>query len=105
MDYFLAVREGKERVRKAVDILQEVAGPSYPVLFLKPGSQSWTPVGEENMYSLVNGKDSSVAIVVCDSGGNAKALSQWFNRELAETLAESLGSKIPRYNGEIHLPV
>ena len=45
MDYFAAVQEGRSRVNRAVAMLQGVAGPSYPMLFLKLGNPEWTPVG------------------------------------------------------------
>jgi hypothetical protein len=36
---------------KALEVLQEVAGPCSPVLFLKMGRNDWVPVGEENFLS------------------------------------------------------
>jgi len=105
-DYFTAVQEGKARVRKAVDLLSEVAGLSYPVLFLKVGKEDWTPVGEENLFSVVSGKDGTAAVVLCDSDGNSKAISAWAARSDVERLAVMLASKgISRYVGEVKLPV
>lgn len=106
MDYFSAVQEGRSRVKRAVDFLQEVAGPSYPVLFLKPGQVNWTPVGDELLYSVVAGKDGTAAVVVCDGEGNSKAMSKWFPagdaKEIGSKLA-LLGSV--RFAGEVILPI
>lgn len=105
MDYFSAVQVGRSRVKQAVDILQEMAGPSYPVLFLKEGKDEWTPVGEENLYSIVKGKNSTVAIVICDGDGNSKAMSEWIAEDLAERYAATLESRgITKHSGEVRLP-
>ena len=77
MDYFRAVQEGRRRVNLAVGALQEVAGPSYPMLFLKLGAGDWTPVGEEMLHQVLPGKNEKAAVVVCDSDGNSKAIRRW----------------------------
>ncbi len=106
MDYFTAVQEGRSRVNKAIEALQEVAGPSSPVLFLKMESQDWTPVGEEKLFAVVKGKNSTAALVVCDSEGNAKAISGWFPEIQAERYAVALAAKgIPKFDGEVKLPI
>lgn len=105
-DYFNAVQEGRARVKQALERLQEVAGPSYPVLFLKMGIQDWTPVGEEELCALVSGKGGTAAVVVCDSDGNSKAMSAWVPRSEAERIVNALESKgLHRYGGEVKLPV
>jgi len=87
-------------------MLQEVAGPSYPVLFLKMGVKDWTPVGEENLFATVSGKEGKAAVVVCDSEGNSKAMSRWLERGEAEKVSEKLKTKgLLGYNGEVKLPV
>ncbi len=106
MDYFYAVQEGRARVGRAVELLQSVAGPSYPMLFLKLGRADWTPVGEENLYSILNGKNETAALVVCDSEGNSKAMSPWVSHEEAEREAGSLRSMgLSRFEGEVKLPI
>jgi hypothetical protein len=105
MDYFYAVQEGRARVQRAVDALQEVAGPSYAVLFLKQGRDDWSPVGEENLWSVVKGRNSTAVVVICDADGNAKAMSAWVAEDEAGKWAISLESRgVPRYPGEIRLP-
>jgi len=105
-DYFTAVQIGRARVKLALERLQDVAGPSYPVLFLKMGIQDWTPVGEEELCALVGGKGGTAAVVICDSDGNSKAMSAWVPRSEAERIANALeGKGLRRYVGEVKLPV
>jgi len=106
MDYFAAVQEGKRRVSLAVAVLQEVAGPSYPMLFLKLGLSDWTPVGDEMMHKVIPGKGGTAALVVCDAEGNAKAMSGWFPVDRAHALAKTLESReIPSFPGDVRLPI
>jgi len=106
MDYFAAVQEGRERVTKAVAVLQEVAGPSYPMLFLKLGVSDWTPVGKELLQKVVPGKGKTSALVICDGEGNAKAMSAWLPAEKAKVLAETLESRgVPNFPGDVKLPI
>lgn len=106
MEYFEAVQEGRRRVTKAVAALQEVAGPSYPLLLLKLGITDWTPVGEEMLHKVIPGKGGTAALVICDDGGNAKAMTAWLHAEKAEALAETLKSKgVPNFPGEVNLPI
>jgi len=106
LDYFKAVQEGRARVERSMKILQEAAGPSYPVLFMKTGLADWNPVGDENLYSIVSGKNDTAAVVICDSDGNTKAMSTWLRREAAVESASLLQSKgIERFTGEVKLPI
>lgn len=100
------MQTGRARVRLAQEKLQEVAGPSYPVLFLKMGVPEWIPVGEEELFAPVAGKGGTVAVVLCDSDGNAKAMSSWSSRADSERISRALESKgLTRYKGEVKLPV
>jgi hypothetical protein len=106
MDYFTAVQQGRSRVRAATEILQDVAGASYPVLFLKMGGDKWEPVGEEMLYSLVPGTGGTTAVVICDSDGNTKAISSWMEEKAARTSAAALEAKgIRNFTGKPKLPV
>jgi len=90
----------------AVRALQEVAGPTYPMLFLKLGISDWTPVGEEMLHKLVPGKNETAALVICDADGNAKAMSGWVSTSKANELARLLESKgIPVFSGDVKLPI
>ena len=87
-------------------LLQEAAGPSYPVLFMKTGMADWNPVGDENLYSIVAGKNDTAAVVICDSDGNTKAMSTWMGKEVAAESASLLQSKgIERFKGDVKLPI
>jgi len=106
VDYFAAVQEGRRRVNRAVAVLQEVAGPSHSVLFLKLGVSDWTPVGDEMMHKLVPGKEGTAALVICDAEGNAKAMSGWFPADRVAALAKALESReIPSFPGDVKLPI
>ena len=106
MDYFEAVQEGRRRVKDAIDVLQAVAGPCYPMLFLKLGISDWTPVGEEMLYALVPGKNDTAALVITDADGNAKSMSTWVTSARAQDFAKILtGKGIPEFDGDVKLPV
>ncbi len=106
MDYFEAVQQGRARVKEAIEVLQEVAGPCYAMLFLKLGIGDWTPVGNENLFAIVAGKSGTAAVVVCDGGGNSKAMTPWVPAASAEEYAHSLESKgIAKFEGDVKLPI
>lgn len=89
-----------------MELLQSVAGPSYPVLFLKAGRQDWVPVGAEELYSVVPGKGGTAALVLCDAEGNAKAMSAWVGEAEAERWCKELEARsVAKYGGEVKLPV
>ncbi len=106
MDYFQAVTEGRERVKSAVELLEKVVGPSYPMLFLKLGVSPWTPVGREMLHKVVQGKNSTAALVICDSDGNSKSMSGWVPAEKAEEFSRALESEgVHEFAGEVKLPL
>lgn len=83
-----------------------MAGPAYPVLFLKMGMPDWSPVGEEELFSIVAGKEGEAAVVVCDSEGNSKAMSSWLEMSDAERVATELRAKgLVRFDGDVKLPI
>ena len=106
MDYFEAVKEGRRRVSLAISLLQEVAGPCHPVLFLKLGVEDWTPVGEEMLHQVVPGKNDTAALVICDGDGNSKAMSAFVPSGEAQRFAKSLELKgVPAFPGDVKLPI
>jgi hypothetical protein len=106
LDYFAAVKEGRMRVNRAVSTLQEIAGPCYPMLFLKLGVTDWTPVGEEMMQKVVPGKNKTAALVICDGDGNSKAMSTFVPAEKASEFSKRLELKgIPVFPGDVKLPI
>ena len=106
MDYFEAVQEGRRRVNKAASVLQDVTGPCHTMLFLKLGVFDWTPVGEEMLQKTIPGKGSTAALVVCDSDGNAKAMSEWLPAERVNECSKLLEARgITAFQGEVKLPI
>jgi hypothetical protein len=93
-------------VRRAVELLQPLAGPSYPMLFLQLGVTPWTPVGEEMWHKVIPGKGGTAAVVICDEYGNSKAMSGWILASKADEVSKTLGSKkVLEYPGDVKLPV
>ena len=93
-------------MNRAVGVLQEVAGPCYPMLFLKMGISDWTPVGDEMMHKVIPGREGTAALVLCDSEGNSKAMSAWFPEDRANEFARIIeGKGIPEFPGEVKLPI
>src|SRR5579863_7441861 len=106
MNYFEAVQEGRRRVNDAITLLQGVAGPCYPMLFLKMGVQAWTPVGTEMLRKLIPGKDDTSALAICDADGNAKTMSAFVDRETALRYEKELAARgVPEFEGEVKLPI
>ncbi len=106
MDYFAAVQEGRRRVNRAIGVLQDVAGPCHPMLFLKLGVSDWTPVGEEMMHKVVPGKGGTAALAICDADGNSKAMSTWLPETKVKEAAKTIERKgIPEFPGDVKLPI
>ena len=106
MDYFDAVKEGRKRASLAVSLLQEVAGPCHPMLFLKLGVPDWTPVGKAMLHTVVPGRNETAAVVVCDREGNAKAMSAFVSEDRAREFGRSLELRgVPVFPGDVKLPI
>ena len=115
MQYFLALKEGQKRVNKAREYLNKLAnGKAMPALALKDNKTNvWEPVGEENLYAIVNGAsgfvvtdDGGYLLVLCDKNGIAKTIAQGLSYEEKTSIINSLKSdNIQEYDGEVSLPV
>lgn len=106
LNYFEAVQLGRARASAAVELLQGIAVVSHPTLFLKMEVADWTPVGEEMLYALVPGKNSTAAVVICDSDGNSKSMSDFVSVLESVRISGALAAKgIQRFDGEVKLPV
>jgi hypothetical protein len=106
MRYFDACKIGQERTDRAAKLLASVSGYAKSAVFLKHETNEFEPVGEENFYAIIPLKPPSVVVVLCDSGGNSKAMSQFFTPKSAESVAkklEALGIRL--YTGEPYLPL
>jgi len=76
------------------------------MLFLKMDSKEWEPVGEEDLYSIVLGKNGTAALVICDSDGNSKTMSAWVPSAEAGSFSRSLASRgIQKFEGDVRLPI
>ena len=115
MQYFLALKEGQKRVNKAREYLNKLAnGKAMPALALKDNKTNvWEPVGEENLYAIVNGAagfvvtdDGGYILVLCDKNGIAKTIAQGLSDEEKTNITNSLKSdNIEEYHGDVSLPV
>jgi len=115
MQYFMALKVGQKRVNDAREYLNRFAnGKAMPALALKDTETNiWEPVGEENLYAVVNGAsgfvvtdDSGYILVLCDKNGIAKTIAQGLSDEEKTSIIKSLKSdSIQEYDGEVRLPV
>ncbi|MCS7141643.1 MAG: hypothetical protein NZ888_05605 [Candidatus Nitrosocaldus sp.] len=108
MQYFQALQIGQARIRDAVSMLKRYTGNALPAIALRENRGSgrgWEPVGEENLYSIVEGEHGLI-ICLCDAEGNAKAIASWYSREEAEGIAARMrADSIQEYTGKVRLPV
>jgi len=116
MQYFMALKVGQKRVKDAREYLNKFAnGKALPALALKDNNKTniWEPVGEENLYAVVNGAsgfvvtdDGGFLLVLCDINGIAKTIVQGLSDEEKTCIIYSLKSdNIQEYDGVVSLPV
>ena len=115
MQYFMALKVGQKRVNDAREYLNRFAnGKAMPALALKDTETNiWEPVGEENLYAIVNGPsgfvvtdDGGYILVLCDKNGIAKTIAQGLSYEEKTSIINSLKSdNIQEYDGDVSLPV
>tara|TARA_Y100000310_G_scaffold156895_1_gene156308 strand:- start:1536 stop:1871 length:336 start_codon:yes stop_codon:yes gene_type:complete len=111
----MALKVGQKRVAEAREYLNKSAnGKAMPALALKDNKTNvWEPVGEENLYAIVNGvsgfvvtDDSGYILVLCDKNGIAKTIAQGLSDEEKTNIISMLKSdNIQEYCGEVSLPV
>ncbi|MDE1861851.1 MAG: hypothetical protein KGI33_02950 [Thaumarchaeota archaeon] len=115
MQYFAALKIGEKRVKAAKEYLDRISnGQAMPALALKDNkSNVWEPVGEENLYSILNDAGGYVLsdvtgymLVLCDKNGVSKAIARGLSSEHLNAIIKSLQSdNIPEHKGEVSLPV
>jgi hypothetical protein len=115
MQYFMALKIGQKRVSDAREYLNNITnGKAMPALALKDNKTNvWEPVGEENLYAVVNGSsgfvvtdDGGYILVLCDKNGIAKTIVQGLSGEEKTSIINSLKTdNIEEYLGDVSLPV
>lgn len=100
MQYFQAVKIGKERASKAQMTLFKIAGFSMLTLTTKKIDGKFLPVGEENYAAVIQTKDGFVTILV-DGDGYTKAQSKALEKNTAlDIFKKIITSGIEEYSGD-----
>jgi hypothetical protein len=100
MQYFQAVRIGKERSSKSQMLLFKLGGFAMLTLTTKKKDGQFIPVGEENLVAIIKTDDGYVTILV-DEEGFTKAQSKPLEKEAAlEIFIKAKKSGIEEYEGD-----
>src|SRR5438309_12019086 len=115
MQYFVALKIGEKRVKEAREHLNKYAnGTAMPALALKDNKTNvWEPVGEENLYAVLNDGGgyvltdvSGYLIVLCDKNDISKAIARGLSAERKDAIVKILQDhSIIEYLGQVSLPV
>ena len=115
MQYFMALKLGEKRVKQAREYLNKYTnGTAMPALALKDNKTNvWEPVGEENLYAILNDAGgyvltdvSGYMVVLCDKNGISKAIARGLDAERKDAIVKMLqADNIQEYKGEVSLPV
>ncbi len=99
MQYFQAVKIGKERASKAQMILFDLAGFAMLTLTTKKKDGKFLPVGEEIFTAIIHTDDGYVTILV-DEEGFTKAQSKALEKnEALKIFTKAKESGISEYSG------
>ncbi len=115
MQYFMALKIGEKRVKAAREYLNRLSNEqAMPALALRDNRTNvWEPVGEENLYAVLNDAGgyvltdvSGYMIVICDKNGISKAIIRGLNIERKDNIIKKIQAEnIVEYKGEVTLPV
>ena len=115
MQYFQALKIGKKRVESARSYLNSISNDkAMPALALRDNKTNvWEPVGEENMYAIVDESSgfvltdsSGYILAICDKNGISKTIVQGLSQEQKDEIVRLLEKdNIPEYKGKVALPV
>jgi hypothetical protein len=115
MQYFVALKIGEKRVKEAREYLNKIAnGQAMPALALRDNRTNvWEPVGEENLYAILNDAGgyvltdvSGYMIVLCDKNGISKAIVRGVDEDRRDVIVKILHSdNIQEYKGQVTLPI
>jgi len=111
----MALKVGEKRVKQAREYLNKYTnGTAMPALALKDNKTNvWEPVGEENLYAILNDAGgyvltdvSGYMVVLCDKNGISKAIAQGLNVERKDAIVKMLqADNIQEYKGQVSLPI
>jgi hypothetical protein len=100
MQYFQAVRIGKERASKSQMLLFKLGGFAMLTLTTKKKDGQFFPVGEEDLVAIIRTADGFVTILV-DAEGYTKAQSKPLQKEQAlEIFNKAVQSEVKEYSGD-----
>ena len=100
MQYFEAVRIGKERANKSQMKIFNIAGFAMLTIATKKTDGKFAPVGEEDLATVIETPDGFAAILV-DEDGITKAQSKALEKEEALDIFKKLTeSGIPEFSGK-----
>jgi hypothetical protein len=115
MQYFVALKIGEKRVKAAREYLNKISnGQAMPALALRDNrSNVWEPVGDENLYAILNDAGgyvltdvSGYMVVLCDKNGISKAIVRGLNVKHKDTIVKMLQDDgMSEYKGQVSLPV
>ena len=115
MQYFQALKIGQKRVESSRSYLNSISNDrAMPALALRDNkSNVWEPVGEENLYAIVDESSgfvltasSGYILALCDKNGISKAIVQGLSQEQKDEIVKLLEKDdIPEYKGKVALPV
>ena len=115
MQYFQALKIGQKRVESARSYLNSIANDkAMPALALRDNKTNvWEPVGEENMYAIVDESSgfvltdsSGYILAICDKNGISKTIVQGLSQEQKDEIVRLLEKdNIPEYKSKVALPV
>lgn len=115
MQYFQALKLGQKRVAESREYLNSLTnGKAMPALALVGSrSNSWIPVGEENLYAFVDESSgfvltdtSGYILALVDKTGSSKSIVQGVTKQQKEILEKAFqNDSIPKFEGKVILPV
>ena len=115
MQYFQALKIGQKRVESARSYLNSISNDkAMPALALRDNKTNvWEPVGEENMYAIVDESSgfvltdsSGYILAICDKNGISKSIVQGLSQEKKDEIVRLLEKdNIPEDKGKVALPV
>lgn len=100
MQYFQAVKIGRERAAKSQMTLFKLGGFAMLTLTTKKKDGQFIPVGEEDLVAIIKTADGYVTILV-DEEGYTKAQSKPLQREAAlDIFKKAIEAGIKEYPGD-----